>query len=606
MFNEVDKIRFQQKLWNLKDVLPSHSGPEFDTELEKLKSNLKRFEHLKQKLSPKISTDDLLKGLRLYEKIRKNNARFECYAYMYFSQDTTSQKARAFKSRMDELDADVSNRTVFFSLWLTKLDDKTANRLTANINEDYVYYIKKLRKLKPYVLDEAVEQTIKTKDTTGRLAMIQLYEQITNAFEYTIWIDGKTLKDERGKTKKLAYGEIVRLVFGPDAKQREAAYRALYKEFIPHRDVLGEIYKALVRDWRNEHINTRHFPSPISVFNLANDMSDEAVGTLLSACRRNSNVFQKFFSLKARLLKMKQMSRYHIYAPLQKSEKKIRYSDAVELVLDAYNSFHPRLGELARRVFEQDHIDSEIRKGKLSGAYCMSITPKIIPYVFINYAGSISHVMTIGHEVGHSLHTMLASHHSQLTYHSHTPLAEIASIFGELILSEKLMEEEKDPQIKQDLLVLILSELYATIPRQAYFTTFEKDAHSAVDKGATVDKLADLYFSGLKKQFGNAVQVPKEFKWEWITIPHIYRYPFYCWTYSFGNLVTLGLYNKFKEEGESFKPKYIKLLSYGGSESPEKVLTEVGVDIRSEKFWQGGFNIIKGMIDDLKRATKLI
>ncbi|MCK5592981.1 hypothetical protein KAI31_02670, partial [Candidatus Bathyarchaeota archaeon] len=269
MSNEVDKIRFQQKLWNLKDVLPSHSGPEFDTELEKLKSNLKRFEHLKQKLSPKISTDDLLKGLRLYEKIRKNNARFECYAYMYFSQDTTSQKARAFKSRMDELDADVSNRTVFFSLWLTKLDDKTANRLTANINEDYVYYIKKLRKLKPYVLDEAVEQTIKTKDTTGRLAMIQLYEQITNAFEYTIWVDGKTLKDERGKTKKLAYGEIVRLVFGPDAKQREAAYKALYKEFIPNRDVLGEIYKALVRDWRNEHINTRHFPSPISVFNLA-------------------------------------------------------------------------------------------------------------------------------------------------------------------------------------------------------------------------------------------------------------------------------------------------------------------------------------------------
>jgi len=599
-------MKFQQQTWNLKDVLPSHSGPEFDTELEKLKSDLKRFEHLKQKFSPKISTNDLLKALKLYEKIRKNDARFECYAYMYFSQDTASQEARAFKSRMDELDADVSNRTVFFNLWLTKLDDKTANRLTANINEDYVYYVKKLRKLKPHVLDEAVEQAINTKNTTGRLAMIQLYEQIANAFEFTIWVAGKTLKDERGKTQKFAYGELVRLVFGPDANRREAAYKALYKEFIPRKDVLGEIYQALVRDWRNEYIKTRHYSSPISVFNLANDVPDEAVDTLLSVCKENSEIFQKFFSLKARLLKMKQMSRYHIYAPLKKSEKKIQYSDAVNMVLGAYNSFHPRLGELARRVFEQDHIDSEIRKGKMSGAYCMSITPKIIPYVLINYAGSISHVMSIGHEVGHSLHTMLASHHSQLTYHSHTPLAEIASIFGELILSEKLMEEEKDPQVKQDLLVLILSDLYATIPRQAYFTMFEKDAHGAVDKGATVDKLADLYFSGLKKQFGSAVQVPKSFKWEWITIPHIYRYPFYCWTYSFGNLVTLGLYNKFKEEGESFKPKYIKLLSYGGSESPEKVLNEVGVDIRSEKFWQGGFNIIKGMIDDLKRATKSI
>ena len=597
----MNTVKFQQKSWNPKDVLPSHSGPAFDSDLEELKSDLKRFEQMREQLSPQIPKGDLIKELKLYERIQKNNSRFGCYAYMLFSQDTTSQEARAFKSKIDELDANVSNRTVFFNLWLTKLDDKTTNRLTTNIDKDYAYYLKKLRKLKPYVLDEAVEQLIKTKDTTGREALTQLYEQITNAFEYTVWVDGKTLKDEKGNTKKHAYGELVKLWFGPDAKQRKAAYKAVYREFVPRKDVLGEIYEALVRDWRNEFINTRHYSSPISVFNLANDVPDEAVETLLSTCRKNPDVFQKFFSLKAKFLKMKQMSRYHIYAPLQKSEKKIQYSDAVDMVLDAYNSFHPRLGKLAERVFVQDHVDSEMRKGKMSGAYCMSITPKIVPYVFINYAGSINHVMTIGHEAGHALHSMLASNHSQLTFHSHTPLAEIASIFGELLLSEKLMEEEKDPQIKQDLLVLVLSELYATIPRQAYFTAFEKEAHRAVDKGATVDKLANLYFSGLKEQFGNTVQVPREFKWEWLAIPHIYRYPFYCWTYSFGNLVTLGLYNKFKEEGESFKPKYIRLLSYGGSESPERVLNEVGVDIRSKKFWQGGFNIIKEMVDNLKR-----
>ncbi|UCG45120.1 MAG: M3 family oligoendopeptidase [Candidatus Bathyarchaeota archaeon] len=585
----------------MKDVLKSHSGPAFDADLQELKSDLKQFERMRKQLSPQIPKNNFIEGLKLYEQIQKNNSRFGCYAYMLFSQDTTSQEARAFKSRIDELDADVSNKTVFFNLWLTKLDDKTANRLKTSIDKDYIYYMTRLRKLKPYVLDEPVEKLIKTKDTTGRLALIQLYEQITNAFEYTVWVDGKTLKDEKGKTKKHAYGELVRLVFGPDAKHRKAAYKAMYRKFVPQKDVLGEIYQALVRDWRNEFINTRHYSSPISVFNLANDVPDEAVDTLLSTCRSNPGVFQKFFSLKARLLDMKRMSRYHIYAPLQESQKKIPYSDAVDMVLDAYNSYHPRLGKLVERVFTQDHIDSEIRKGKMSGAYCMSVTPKIVPYVFINYAGSISQVMSIGHEAGHALHTMLASNHSQLTFHSHTPLAEIASIFGELLLSEKLMKEEKDPQIKQDLLVLVLSELYATIPRQAYFTTFEKEAHRAVDKGATVDKLASLYFSGLKEQFGDAVQVPREFKWEWLAIPHIYRYPFYCWTYSFGNLVTLGLYNMFKEEGESFKPKYIRLLSYGGSESPEEVLNEVGVDIRSEEFWQGGFNIIKEMVENLKR-----
>jgi oligoendopeptidase F len=594
-------MKFEQKSWNLKDVLPSHSGPRFDAELKELKSDLEEFERLKGKLSAKISVGDLRSALGVYERIQRSNARFKWYAYMYFSQDTTSQEARTFKGRMDELDADVSNRTVFFNLWLTKLDEEIANSLMARVDGDYAHYMKQLRKKKRHLLDEPIEQAIRTKNTTGRLALIQLYQQITNAFEYTVRVGGKTLKDERGKTRKFGYSDLVRFIFGPDPKLREAAYKALYREYTPHRDALGEIYRALVRDWRNEFVNMRRYSSPISVFNLANDVPDEAVDTLLATCRRNCSVFQRFFSVKARLLEIKEMSRYHIYAPLEKSEKKIPYSEAVDLVLNAYNSFHSRLGELARRVFTQDHVNSEMRKGKFSGAYCMSVTPKITPYILVNYAGSIRHVTSIGHEVGHSLHAMLASRHSHLTFHPYTPLAEIASIFGELILMEQLMEEEEDHRIRQDLLLSILNKLYGTVPRQAYFTIFEKDAHDAVDEGATLDKLAELYFSGVKKQFGDTVHVPREFKWEWITIPHMYRTPFYCWSYSFGNLVTLGLYNRFKEEGESFKPKYIKLLSYGGSESPEKILNEVGVDIRSGKFWQSGFDIIDGMIDDLER-----
>jgi oligoendopeptidase F len=594
-------LTFQQKSWNLKDVLPAHAGPEFEAEVKSLQNDAERFERRKEHLTPTIPATELREALRRYEGLQANDARFKWYAYLYFSQDTTSQDARTFKSRMDELDAEVSNRTVFFDLWLTRLDDEAAKRLLPKLDKDHRYYITKLRKLKPHVLDEAVEQAIKTKNTTGRMALIQLYEQITSAFEYTVWTDGKTLKDDKGQTKKLTRGELVRLVFGPDAQLRQAAYKALFREYLPTRDVLGEIYRTLVRDWRNEYIKTRHYQSPIAVFNMANDVPDEAVDTLLSTCRKNSAVFQEFFSMKAKLLHIKPMNRYHIYAPLQKSQKKILYPDAVDMVLEAYNSFHPRLGELAKRVFTEDHVDAEIRKGKLSGAYCMTITPKIVPYVFVNYDDSITNVMSVGHEVGHALHAMLASGHSQLTFHAPTALAEIASIFGELILTEKLMEEEEDPQTRQDLLVLVLSELYATVPRQAYFVVFEKEAHTAVDQGATVDKLADIYIAGLREQFGDAVTVPREFKWEWVTIPHIYRYPFYCWTYSFGNLVTLGLYNMFKEEGDSFKPKYIKLLSYGGSASPGKVLSEVGVDIRSEEFWQGGFQIIKDMINNLKK-----
>jgi len=598
-------VEFRQKSWNLTDVLPSHSGPEFHVKTEELKRDLEEFGHLKEGLSPKISPRDLRSAIESYEKILEQNARFKWFAYMYFSQDTTSQEARAFKSNMDELDATVQNETVFFNLWLTKLDEKTANRLNANLHRDFAYYIEKLRKKKCHLLEEPVERIITTKNTTGRVALVQLYQQITNAFEYTMKADGRSLKDEKGKPRRFGYSELVSFIFGSDSKLREAAYKALYREYMPHKDVLGEIYKTLVRDWRNEFINTRQYTSPISVFNLLNDVPDEAVDTLLMTCRRNADVFQRFFVVKARLLKIKELNRYHIYAPLEESDRTIPYTSAVQSVLAAYDSFHPKLGELARRVFQQDHVDSEIRKGKYSGAYCMTVTPKIVPYILINYAGSFRHVTSIAHEVGHALHTMLASSHSLLTFHAPTPLAEIASLFGELILLEKLMKEEEAPQIRQELLLSALNKLYGTIPRQAYFSIFEKAAHSAVDDGATVDELAELYFSGLEEQFGDAVRVPNEFAWEWITIPHIYRVPFYCWTYSFGNLVTLGLFNRFKEEGESFKSRYIKLLSYGGSESPEKILSEVGVDIRSKKFWQSGFDIIDGMITDLSKATGL-
>jgi oligoendopeptidase F len=136
--------------------------------------------------------------------------------------------------------------------------------------------------------------------------------------------------------------------------------------------------------------------------------------------------------------------------------------------------------------------------------------------------------------------------------------------------------------------------------RQSYFALFEQRAHALVQRHASVDEISALYFEMLKQQFGDALELSDEFKWEWVTIPHIYHTPFYVYAYAFGQLLVLSLYQQFKAEGESFKPRYLKILSAGGSEAPASVLQEAGIDIRSAEFWQGGFDVLDKLVGELE------
>ncbi|MCK6540397.1 MAG: M3 family metallopeptidase, partial [Anaerolineales bacterium] len=253
-----------------------------------------------------------------------------------------------------------------------------------------------------------------------------------------------------------------------------------------------------------------------------------------------------------------------------------------------------------RRVFDQNRLDSEVRKGKQGGAFCASINPEDTPFVLMNYTGRARDVATLAHELGHAIHAMLASHHSVFTFHSSLPLAETASTFGEMMLTEKLLAGETDEAVRRDILFKQMDDAFATILRQIYFALFEREAHELAQKNATVDEMCAAYMANLREQFGDSVELSDEFKWEWVSIPHIYAVPFYVYAYAFGQLLVFSLYQQFKAEGDSFKPKYLKILSAGGSESPAKILAEAGVDINSAQFWQGGFDVLSRMVDELE------
>jgi oligoendopeptidase F len=303
---------------------------------------------------------------------------------------------------------------------------------------------------------------------------------------------------------------------------------------------------------------------------------------------------------------MDQLRRYDIYAPVVKTEKRVDYGDAVALVLSSYRRFDPRVADLAERIFAEDHIDSEVRKGKRGGAFCATVSPDHTPWILQSYQGRPRDVATMAHELGHAVHSMLAEHHSALTQQSSLPLAETASTFGEMIVVDRLLSEDPDPETQRDLLFRQMDDNYATIMRQSYFAIFERDAHALVRDGGTIDDLSALYGRNLAEQFGDALSIDEAFNLEWMVIPHIYQVPFYVYAYAFGQLLVLSLYQQYLEEGEAFKPRYFEILSAGGSDAPARILEKAGIDIRSADFWQGGFDVLTSALERLEALEVVV
>ncbi len=578
--------------WNLTDLVKDPVG-QFEPYLADLEAKVAQLESARAQLSPTISGEDFRQLLDLSQEIAGYSSRLGAYAYLWFSENTKNLEARSFKTKVEERLTALSNRLLFFDLWWQGVDKDNARRLMTGTGS-FRYHLETIRRYQPHTLSEPEEKIINVKNITGRSAVNTLYDVVTNSFTFTLTVKGKRLT--------LTREELTAYLRHPSARLREAAYHELYRVFAGQHDLLGEIYKTLVNDWKAENLQLRRFSSPIATRNLGNDIPDQAVTALLAVCRRNAGIFQDYFRIKARLCKIKPMSRYHIYAPHRTEQKTYRYQDAIRMVLEAYRGFSPKLAELAQRVLDEHHLDAPTRPGKIGGAYCYSVVPGLTPYVLLNFTGEARDIATMAHELGHAVHGMLAEKHSVFTFHSTLPLAETASVFGERILSDALMNQERDKKVRQGLLVNQLDDIYATILRQAYFVLFENRAHGMIADGATVKDLAQTYVSDLRQQFGKAIRVPEEFQWEWLTIPHIFASPFYCYAYSFGNLLVLALYRTYQKEGAAFVPKYLDLLSTGGSEPPQSILDKVGVDMASELFWQSGFDTVSAMVRQLEQT----
>jgi oligoendopeptidase F len=616
---------YQLRGWDLSELLPAPTEEIIARRLAELESALRDFAASRASLSesPPASPQQLLALVHRYEAISEQISVLANYGSLWFNSDTGNQEAITFRNRVRQAVTAATNRILFFSLWWKGLPDEQAQALLPPApvpppapavaatpapapetlagttvpavpagQADYRHYLLELRRLSPYTLDEKSEQIINIKDDNGIAAVMTLYSMLTNRLEFTLEVDGET--------RRLTRDALAGYAFSTQLELRAAAYRELYRVFAAEATILGQIYVNVVRDWHEEAVGLRGYPSAIAVRNTDNDIPDRAVDVLLEVARDNAPIFQRYFRLKAGWLGLDRLRRYDIYAPLASSERKIPYEEAVRTVLETFGEFDARFAGFAERVLAENHLDGEIRKGKRGGAFCATVLPRLTPWVLINYTGRVRDVATLAHELGHAVHSMLAENHSILTQHASLPLAETASVFAEMLITDRLLREESDPLARRELLASAVDDVYATVMRQSYFVRFELEAHQAILAGRSLEDLNEIYLANLAEQFGDSVLVAPEFRYEWLSIPHIYQTPFYCYAYSFGQLLVLALYRRYQEQGAAFKPGYLKLLGYGGSARPEAILAEVGIDMTDRSFWQGGFDLVRQRIDELE------
>ena len=589
-----EKTPYAQTPWSLKDLYEGFEDPKYEAAFKEIEQGVENFQSYREQLKPDISEDLFISIITAYEHLFRLMSRLNGFAQLAFAADTQDQKAQAEVSRVDQFQAEMSNQTLFFNLWWKSLEDDAAERLL-DAAGDFRYWLEALRNFKDFTLTEPEEKVINIKDVTGVNALNMLYDSITNRYSFKMEIDGEE--------KDMTRGELMALVRESDPELRARAYQTLFDVYEDDAPILGQIYQAIVRDWRNENIKLRGFKKPISVRNLVNDIPDEVVETLLDVTRKNTGHFHRFFRLKAKRLGMDKLRRYDIYAPVEKSDKKYDFSEAADIVLESFFEFHEEFGDMAQQILDAGHVDSEIRKGKMSGAFCATITPDLTPWVLLNYQGRPDDVATMAHELGHGIHSLMAQEHTAFTQHACLPLAETASTFGEMMLIDKLLAQETNEAVRRDLLFRQMDDAFATILRQNYFSMFEKTAHDLIAEGAQVKDVADAYLENLKDEFGDAVEIPDEFRWEWVMVPHFYGVPFYVYAYAFGQLLVLSLYKQYQEEGEGFKPRYMEILSAGGSIAPVKLLSNAGIDVTTAEFWQGGYDVIDEMVTTLKNLT---
>ena len=537
----------------------------------------------------------LARALAEYEAIAELQQRPAFYASLLFAADTQNPQAQQLTQHTREAATNIENLLVFFSLELIALtDEHVAQLLETPELQDYQHYLEVVRRFKPHTLSEKEEQLLNHKNLSGKQAFVTLYDELSGSLRFPL-----TLDDEE---KILTDGEIMAMLRQADGDLRERALSTFLETYAQHSLVLTSIFNNLLLDHKIE-CEQRQYEDVTIPTHLSNEIAPPTVEAMMQAVERHYPLAQEYFQLKAELLGVKRLKNTDLYAPIETAAEEISFDEAQELILTAFGKFNEQFAALAGEFFQQRWIDAEVRAGKRGGAFCAALSPQHHPYVLCSYNGTGRDVSTVAHELGHGIHYMLARRQKLLHYDAPLVLAETASVFAEIVLTRHLLDKAENSDTRRALLCEVLEEMYGTVFRQTALTRFEMAAHAKRQESQlSADDICDLWMAEQEKLFGASVELLPVYRWGWSYIPHFIHSRFYCYSYPFGELLTLALYQRYLDQGEDFVPGYMQLLESGGSQRPEHALAQIGIDINQPEFWDRGFQVIQGFLTDL-RAT---
>ncbi|HEX8961289.1 MAG TPA: M3 family oligoendopeptidase [Geobacteraceae bacterium] len=540
-----------------------------------------------------LDADGLHKALAEYEALEEILVKPQLYTHLLFSADSGNDLHKTLSQRAAEFGNLMGRELLFFDLEIMAIPDEAFANLAADTGlANYRHYLESIRKFRRHTLPEREERLLKQKRLIGADAFCRLFDELSASFTFRLEVDGEE--------QEFTGEELLGFLHHPDAGLREQAFSAFLKRHEEHGIVYSTVFNNIALD-HSQELELRGYGSPMEPTNIGNELSAETVERLMAVSEENYPLARDYFRLKARLLNLPRLKNSDIYAPLAESDRRYTFTEAKELVLEAYGAFNPAYRPIIEAFFTEQRIDALPRPGKGGGAYCMGMTPSLPPYVLLNFTGNLRDVATIAHELGHGLHYILAQRQTMLNYHAPLPLAETASVFGEMLLTRLLLERESDPRVKISLLCAKIEDIIATTFRQNVLTRFEERMHLERKEGLlTSARLGNLWWEENAKLYGDAVEMIEPYRWGWSYISHFIHARFYCYSYTFAELLVLSLYRTYLREGAAFIPAYEAILASGGSQSPADTVRTAGIDLGDPGFWQQGYDVLGELIEGLK------
>lgn len=566
--------------WDLSALYIDDEALEVD--VKRVEQKAKTFESLYKNRLKILSTTDFLEALSEYEALSQTFGKFMTYAFLKFATDSSNG---GFYAKYQNAYANISEHTLFFELEFNKLT-KAKQQEFIEVASIYKYFLTSLLEQKPYQLSSKEERILLKKDNTSASAWSRLFDEHFSRLKFDF--DGEQLCEE----------EVLSKMHNSNREVRKKAANSLSKTLKKHQDLIAYIYNMIKADHKVD-CELRGYKSPETFRHMHNKISQKSVDALVKSTEESFSLVHEYYAKKAELLGLEKLYDYDRYAPLSSKEREYDFESSKAIVLSAFEKFSPKMAYIAQKAFDEKWIDVFPKEGKRGGAFSHPATPDAHPYVLLNHTNQRRDLFTMAHELGHAIHQYLSRNVGYLGTNTPLTTSETASVFAEMLVFDSIKDDLNETE-KIALYASKIEDIFATLYRQINFTTFERAVHAS-DGELKKEDFNALWMAESKKMFGSSVVLSKNYEIWWSYIPHFIHSPFYCYSYSYGQLLVLALYGLYKSgKTTDFVENYSAFLSAGGSKSPKELIERFGFDIESVEFWKIGITEIKKLLNEFK------